>query len=65
MIIKILEEAETDIINAHDYYESKRDGLGADFELCVEEALSRISYMPESFPIWHRGTRRLVLIRFP
>jgi hypothetical protein len=65
MIIEILEEAEDDIINAHDWYESKRRGLGADFERCIEKALERISSMPEAFPVWYRNTRRLILSRFP
>lgn len=37
MIIEILEEAENDILAVHKWYESKRSGLGADFELCIEE----------------------------
>lgn len=65
MILEILEEAEADIIEAHDWYESRRKGLGADFELCIEEALSRIYQNPEAYPIWYRKTRRFILTRFP
>lgn len=65
MILEILDEARNDIVSAHDWYESKRDGLGADFELCLEEAFGRICAAPETYPVWYRNTRRLVLARFP
>jgi len=63
--IAILEAAEADIVAAYSWYESKREGLGSDFELCIEEALGRIIQNPEGSPIWIRNTRRFILTRFP
>jgi len=65
MTLELLDEARNDIIAAHDWYESKRDGLGADFELCIEEAFARIAADPQAWAVWYRKTRRLVLARFP
>jgi plasmid stabilization system protein ParE len=63
--IRILAEAEADILDAHDWYESRRNGLGAEFELCVENALERIAEMPFVSTPWKRGARRILLYRFP
>ena len=40
-------EAERDLIAARDWYEGQRQGLGADFLLCVEEVLEALARMPE------------------
>jgi plasmid stabilization system protein ParE len=63
--ISLLSEAESDILTAHDWYETKRAGLGADFELCLEAALERLLEFPEASPIWYRDTRRIILAHFP
>ena len=65
MKIEILVDVEKEIIKAHDWYESKRKGLGAEFELCIEEALERIASMPNAFPTWSGNTHRIILSRFP
>ena len=61
----LLSEAESDILQAHDWYEAKRAGLGADFELCLEAAFERILEFPEAAPIWYRNTRYAILAHFP
>ena len=58
-------EAEEDIQIAYDQYNSKRDGLGADFLLCIEEGLSRIERNPKQFPALYREIRRTFIHRFP
>jgi hypothetical protein len=63
--IVILEEAAAEILAAHDWYESRRRGLGFDFEVCVEAALDRIALFPESFPIKYRTVRRSLIPHFP
>jgi toxin ParE1/3/4 len=65
MNVHILEEAAEDVTAIHDWYETKRPGLGADFELCIEEIFNRISSMPETYPGWYRKTRCALLMRFP
>jgi plasmid stabilization system protein ParE len=58
-------EAEADILEAFRWYESKRVGLGEDFLDETEAAFARITEVPDSFPVAHRGLRRAVLKRFP
>jgi len=36
----VRKEVEADITEAYNYYELSRDGLGADFILCVEESFA-------------------------
>jgi hypothetical protein len=40
-------EAEADLVNARDWYERQREGLGVAFLLCVEEVLERMGRTPE------------------
>ena len=61
----LLSEAESDILAAHDWYEARRSGLGAAFELCLEAAFERIAEFPEAQPIWYRNARRVILAHFP
>lgn len=65
MEIVILEEANKEILVAHDWYESRRKGLGFDFELCLEATLDKISRFPESYQIHYRVTRRALVPHFP
>ncbi len=65
MEIRILAEAESEILHAQDWYELKRAGLGFDFELCLEAAFQNILTFPEASPVWYRNTRRILLARFP
>ncbi len=58
-------EAEADIAEARLWYERQRKGLGEDFLLCADEALTKIGRDPELFPIVHRDVRRAVIHRFP
>ena len=63
--IKIEPRAEADLLEAYDWYEEKRFGLGSDFLLCVEAALQVIEERPRSFPIIERDARRVLIRRFP
>lgn len=64
-MLSLRKEAESDIEEAYRYYEGIRAGLGADFLLCVEEALTRIERNPAQFQLVHRRVARAVLHRFP
>jgi hypothetical protein len=46
--LSIRAEAEADIAEAYQYYESCREGLGADFMLCIDESISRIQQRMQS-----------------
>lgn len=65
MILEILDEAAEEIVSIFKWYESKRPGLGNDFELCLDEVFSRIIKNPEIYPSWYRKTRCALTTRFP
>jgi toxin ParE1/3/4 len=58
-------EAETDLLEARDWYEQQRAGLGGAFGEVVEEILARIHAMPELYGAVLRDVRRGKLRRFP
>lgn len=63
--LQVRKEAETDIIEAFDYYESCRQNLGHDFLLCIEESFSKIQRNPLFHKEIHRQVRRTFISRFP
>src|SRR5437867_2306503 len=58
-------EAEEDMAEAKTWYEAQRHGLGAEFVLCVEEAIDRIRNIPRGGTEVAPGVRRVVVRRFP
>jgi len=58
-------EAEEDLRRAYLWYEDKRSGLGDDFLLCIETALSQILKNPLQYSYLHRELRRALVRRFP
>lgn len=59
-------EAQTEALQARDWYEARTPGLGLEFAHAVEAAVARIARNPEGFP----GTgvadcRRILLRKFP
>ncbi|MEE8169365.1 MAG: type II toxin-antitoxin system RelE/ParE family toxin [Phycisphaerae bacterium] len=63
--IRFRPEAEQELADALDWYESQRLGLGDELVLCVEQALDRIVENPEHFPVVHGSIRRALMRRFP
>lgn len=63
--LTIRPEAEADIESAVRWYDDQREGLGADFLLCVEAALSRIQRRPKTFSPGQRQARWMMMRRFP
>jgi len=63
--VVILADAEADIKDGYQWYESQRKGLGESFLLCIEEALSRVSRTPLIYAIVHKDIRRTLIHRFP
>jgi toxin ParE1/3/4 len=57
--------AQEDLREAYRWYQSQREGLGEDFLLCVEAALSDIQDHPFRYPILYRDLRRCLIRRFP
>jgi hypothetical protein len=58
------QEAEYDIQEAYQWYEEQRGGLGEDFLLCLEAALSKIRHAPEAYPIVYKNVRRILIAAF-
>jgi toxin ParE1/3/4 len=64
--IRYHEEAYAELVEAIEWYDAQRAGLGAEFNAAVEKALDLIQHLPTSFAL-HDGIaiRRYVLQRFP
>jgi plasmid stabilization system protein ParE len=58
-------EAEAELAEAVDWYESRGKGLGADLLRSVEAAVEAIQRNPEMYPVIFAAVRRAVLRRFP
>ncbi|MBI3678327.1 MAG: type II toxin-antitoxin system RelE/ParE family toxin [Proteobacteria bacterium] len=65
MQIRFRPEAETELLDAVDWYEARARGLGAEFLRALDAVLSAIDRYPESYPIVFDNLRRAVLRRFP
>jgi plasmid stabilization system protein ParE len=63
--IVILHEAEMELWEAVEFYESRSPGLGLDFEKEIKAALQLIQQSPDRWPIHKGGTRRYLIHRFP
>ena len=58
-------QAEDDVLEVHQWYEARREGLGSEFAVAVDELLARIAANPLGFQRAHGEARRAVLTRFP
>lgn len=63
--IRIHPDAETELSQARRWYEERREGLGADFLLCVEEAVQKIQNSAETYPAVYKKARQVIVRRFP
>lgn len=61
----ILHEAEVELWDAVEYYESCCPGLGLDFQSEIEASVHAISQFPDRWPNRDDGTRRCLTHRFP
>ncbi len=48
-VLTIRKDAERDIAEAFQHYQEKREGLGHDFLLCIEEALEKLQRSPLTY----------------
>ena len=62
--LSIRKEAEADIAEAYQYYESCREGLGAEFMSSIYEAISRIQNNPKQFRSVLDAVRRALVRKF-
>jgi plasmid stabilization system protein ParE len=57
--------AELELQEAHDWYEQRAPGLGAEFMRCIDSCVQRIRRQPEMYPEVHKRVRQGVVRRFP
>jgi toxin ParE1/3/4 len=58
-------EAERDALEAFDFYEARREGLGQRFRDHLDVAIGKVQASPEVAPIIYRDLRRKLIERFP
>lgn len=58
-------EAESDVVEAYGWYETRRRGLGEEFVNCVEACLESVGRRPALHPIVFAEYRRAIVRRFP
>ena len=64
-IASLRPKAIADLQDAHDWYEARCPGLGAEFLSDLADALSRMEADPGRCPIYYQGFRRVLAHRFP
>jgi plasmid stabilization system protein ParE len=63
--VVLRDEALSEFDESFDYSEGRRQGLGADFVLRVQQVFDRISSNPEMHSVVFADIRRAVVKRFP
>jgi toxin ParE1/3/4 len=61
----VSDEAYSDILDAFLWYEAARDGLGKDFELCLEAEINRVLSNPLQYQVQYKKIRVAYIERFP
>ena len=61
----ISDESSLDIIDTFLWYETQREGLGKDFELCLEAGFNTLLRNPHICQIKYNGVRVYYITRFP
>ncbi|MEM7593126.1 MAG: type II toxin-antitoxin system RelE/ParE family toxin [Cyanobacteria bacterium P01_A01_bin.83] len=63
--ILIQQEAELDLQDAFNWYESNSRGLGSEFIRAIDASLSQIQRNPFAYQVVYRELRRKLIRRFP
>jgi len=63
--VTVLHEAEIELWEAVQFYESRCAGLGLDFEKEIKAAIELIQQSPGRWPLRQDDTRRYLIHRFP
>ena len=63
--IQFSSEAEADFRESFYYYETKKEGLGFQFEDAISSCLQKISEHPEYYGTTDGGLRRILVQTFP
>ena len=65
MTVRFLTPASNELVQAIQYYEDQRIGLGREFLLEIEQVVDLITSFPSSWPIYTGNLRRALVKRFP
>lgn len=63
--IIIRPDAEYELIEAYDWYETQKKGLGDKFISAIDNCIDSIIDNPEAYPIVHKKIRRALIGKFP
>ena len=63
--IKLIHEAEIELWESVEFYETQVAGLGLDFQSEIRSALKIIQQSPELWPVRKSNVRRYLVDRFP
>ena len=64
MKARLHDEAEREVQQAFQFFESRRQGLGDEFVIAVDRAIAEISLSPERWPTLVSNIRRRVVRKF-
>jgi len=65
MQVVFLAEARAEALDAFQWYEDQRAGLGVVFRAALDDAIKRVRLAPFTYPIQYRDLRRTIVYRFP
>lgn len=65
MLVEFLKVAESEFVEAVDYYNEQSEGLGYEFAAEVKRTIDRIIQYPDAWPKLSARTRRCRTHRFP
>jgi plasmid stabilization system protein ParE len=65
MQVRLLPEAEKEVLDAAKWYSQQSYGLDYEFIRCIDEAVAKIGKAPLMYPVVYRGRRRVLVKRFP
>jgi plasmid stabilization system protein ParE len=65
MRVRLLPEAEKELLDAAQWYSEQSVGLDYEFMRCIDEATAKLGRTPFMFPVVYRGKRRVLVKRFP
>lgn len=65
MSVILRQEARSDVLQAFEWYEQHRAGLGTVFRDALDATIDRILVYPTAFMPGERGLRRALVSRFP
>jgi plasmid stabilization system protein ParE len=61
----VVPEVERDLLDAYDWYEERRFGLGEEFLTNVDACIQSICRNPDRYEVVHESYRRALVRRFP